>query len=582
MAEQHLEQKNNSKIYSNYGSLNYKDTIFESLPYNSKKYHIESNKQEIDNIVSKYSVGEEICRIISLLKIIPIFSLKYIYDNELILMLKNGSYKIYKGPGWFSNTNLTDTIIKIVEIGENFVHGPIKVIYVNPGTLRYGLNIAESKPMLLGPGMHYFNDINIVINDKIINLNTDTENKIIPLDDNKAFNLIFVKTGFNGVVNERNGELEILQPGIHFCESPDTFKTFVSVQQETLKFGSTTSNQHKFLTMDNIELSIDATLFYKVVDVKKVFTTNITDNKDLTNTLLTQARSMLMTLIRSENFSNIGQKKMNRQMNTNISEQMFENDRKNINLAIATPINVEPSAPLINENYANNANIVEASVGFDSIIKDIEPQFKKMMQENFGDNLGFEIQYLRIENIEFADKKMQNRISELSMEFTKLTAHEATINIQRRVEIADAERISQTKIIDSESQARIKIINANAENEIIKNKNNTDNEIKFQNNKIQNEILLSETEAKIKSSELIVNTEAKNKIILANAEAETLEKVGNVQYELNKKNAELPHTQVRIIAEAQRDALAGVNKVIYTNEQSMLLKPYMNLIEKDI
>ena len=36
------------------------------------------------------------------------------------------------------------------------------------------------------------------------------------------------------------------------------------------------------------------------------------------------------------------------------------------------------------------------------------------------------------------------------------------------------------------------------------------------------------------------------------------------------------------MAEAQRDALQGVNKVIYTNEQSMLLKPYMNLIEKDI
>lgn len=204
------------------------------------------------------------------------------------------------------------------------------------------------------------------------------------------------------------------------------------------------------------------------------------------------------------------------------------------------------------------------------------------MQENFGDNLGFEIQYLRIENIEFANKTMQNKISELSMEFTKLTAHEATINIQRRVEIADAERIAQTKLIDSESNAKMKIINANAENEIIKNKNDTDNEIKFQNNKIQNEILLSETNAKIKSLELTVNTEAKNKITLANAEAEALEKLGNIQYELNKKNAELPHAQVKIMAEAQKEALAGVNKVIYTNEQSMLLKPYMNLIETEM
>lgn len=79
--------------------------------------------------------------------------------------------------------------------------------------------------------------------------------------------------------------------------------------------------------------------------------------------------------------------------------------------------------------------------------------------------------------------------------------------------------------------------------------------------------------------------------MIANAEIEALtqliktkalKKVGMVKYELNKLNAELPHTQIRILAEAQRDALQGVNKVIYTNEQSMLLKPYMNLIEKDI
>lgn len=36
------------------------------------------------------------------------------------------------------------------------------------------------------------------------------------------------------------------------------------------------------------------------------------------------------------------------------------------------------------------------------------------------------------------------------------------------------------------------------------------------------------------------------------------------------------------MVETQKDALQGVNKVIYINEQSMLFKPYMNLIEKDI
>lgn len=50
-----------------------------------------------------------------------------------------------------------------------------------------------------------------------------------------------------------------------------------------------------------------------------------------------------------------------------------------------------------------------------------------------------------------------------------------------------------------------------------------------------------------------------NPSIIANAEVEALEKVGMVKYELNKLNAELSYTQIIITAEAQRDALQGMN-----------------------
>lgn len=582
-----INNNKNDKSIKQVEYYDYKDVIFDSLPPNAKKYFIPSNKLELSNIVSKFSSIEKFKRNINLLRLYPFTYCKYASDNELVLMLINGEYKIYKGPGWFTKIGFTDTKPEIVPIGSEIKYGPIKLLYVKPGTLRYGLNIAESKPMILGPGMHYFNDPNIVINDNIINLGTDTNNSIISIDGDKAFNFIIVKTGFNGVVNKRNGELEILTPGIHFCEAPDSFKTFVSIQQETLKFGSATSNKHKFLTMDNIELSVDATLFYKVVDVNKVFTRNIRDNVDLHDTLLTQARSLLMTLIRSENFSNIGKKKMDKKINKNLQKNILGVDGEELNLTISDltmaqpinePANKYPTAPISD----NIVEITDVSVGFQSIVRDIEPQFKQMMQENFGDSFGFDIQSLRIENIEFADKQMQNKISELSMEFTKLTAQEATINIQRKVEIANAEREAQTQLIKTEAETKRKIISANAENEMIINKNKAQNEIKLQENKTQNEILLKTTEAETNVSNMKASVEAKNKTILANAEAEALEKVGMIKYELNKLNAELPHTQIRILAEAQRDALQGVNKVIYTNEQSMLLKPYMNLIEKDI
>ena len=579
-----LENEDIDKIIgSKIANLNdYKEVIYDSLPSNAKKYYVSSNKLELDVIVSKFNLSQRSARRLNMLRLYPFAYCKYASDNELVLMVINGEYKIYKGPGWFTKIGFTDTVPVILPIGSEITYGPIKLLYVKPGTLRYGLNIAESRPMILGPGMHYFNDPNIVINPNIINLGTDTNNSVITIDNDKAFNFIFVKTGFNGVVNKRNGELEILAPGIHFCEAPDSFKTFVSIQQETLKFGSTTSTKHKFLTMDNIELSIDATLFYKVIDVNKVFTRNIRDNNDLTETLLTQARSLLMTLIRSENFSNIGKKKMDKKMNKNLGQNILGkhfDDDLNSNIVIAQPIkNIEPTAPPSDAII----ELSDVSIGFQSIVRDIEPQFKQIMQDNFGDSFGFDIQYLRIENIEFADKQMQNKISELSMEFTKLTAQEATINIQRKVETANAEREAQTLFIKTEAETKRKIMSANAENEMFINKNKAQNEIKLQENKTQNEILFKTTETETSVSSMKANIDAKNKTVIANAEAEALEKVGMVKYELNKLNAELPHTQIRIMAEAQRDALQGVNKVIYTNEQSMLLKPYMNLIEKDI
>jgi hypothetical protein len=61
-------------------------------------------------------------------------------------------------------------------------------------------------------------------------------------------------------------------------------------------------------------------------------------------------------------------------------------------------------------------------------------------------------------------------------------------------------------------------------------------------NKVQNEILFKTTETETSVSSMKANIEAKNKTVIANAEAEALEKVGMVKYELNKLNAELPHT----------------------------------------
>ena len=78
--------------------------------------------------------------------------------------------------------------------------------------------------------------------------------------------------------------------GLHFLQSPDSLKTFVSVQQEHFKFG-TCDSQQNFLTADNIELHINATIFYRLVDVVTLFTARIKDEKELYETLHSQGKS---------------------------------------------------------------------------------------------------------------------------------------------------------------------------------------------------------------------------------------------------------------------------------------------------
>jgi regulator of protease activity HflC (stomatin/prohibitin superfamily) len=562
----------------------YRESIYAALPLSARKYHMSSKSHKLDEVLAVVSVGEKMWKYLNLIRIYPCMRMRYVNSNEIIPILINGQHRLYIGPGYFTAVGIADKVFGPVLIGDDIIFGPVKLIYVKPGTYKYALNIAESRPMLLEPGMHYFDDANVSIGRNEISLNSNSNNAIIPIGDSGAFYFIFVKTGSQGVINKRNGELEILEAGIHFLESPDSFKTFVSVQQEHIKFGTCeTAAKHKFLTADNLELEVDATLFYKITDVKRVFTTSIKDHEDLVQTLLSQARSLLMTLIRSENFSSIGKKKMTNKINKNLTAQFttgddgadansfavaeakfdFENDiNQNKNFMPSAPSSVSP-VPV-----ANPAE--EMTMGFQSIIKDIEPQFKSLMQTNFGNTFGFEIQSLRIENIEFADKQMQQKVSELSMSFTQLSAQEATIVLQRKVEIAQAEREAQTAYIKTQAETNRKVLEAKAQNEIAANKN-----------RMENDLLLASTKAKTTALTMEAEVQAKNKVILADAEADAIEKIGNAQYEINKKNGVLPHAQVRIVADAQREALKGVTKVIYTNEQSLLMKPFFNMVEKD-
>lgn len=563
-----LAENSNPIINEN---VDYSRKIYDSLPSNAKKYFKEKSSLTLDQIVSQLNTGELVKKYVSMLSfclLIPMCYIKYANANQLLPVLMNGKHRLLKGPILHWQTGITDKVGKPVEISNDVIFGSIKLVYVNPGCLKYALNTETSSPLLLGPGIHYFDDNSIIVDENEIILNSDGENKVIPIGKNKAFSFIFVKIGSQGIVNTRDGTLKTLDPGLHFIESPDNFAQFVSVQQEHFKFGSCDKGIPIFLTADNVELHVDATLFYSISDVKKVYTTTIKNNNDLYETLHSQAMATLMTIVRSENFSNIGKRKMDplvdsslKGIQSNINKMNSQNP---IPLLEVEAVQITPSAPPLKSVDTLN----DVTIGFQSIIHDAEPRFKETMQQNFGNRVGINIQSLRIEKIEFADKIIQKQVSELAMTYTKLSAQEATISAQRKVEVAQAERESATAMIKARAEAERKMVAQ--ENE---------NEISMKKIKIQNDILLQSTNAEMEASKLKTATDAQNKIKLANAEAQSILEIGNAEVEIIKKKNELPNAQLRIVADAQTETLKGVQKVIYTDKQPLLMQSLTTLNE---
>ena len=128
------------------------------------------------NVYNNYSLNYNR---LGLLRIHPLCTIRYVNSNELLPVLRNGKHQICQGPGYFWVTHFNDRVFPRISIGENINFGPIKLIYVRPGGIKFAVNVSTSHPMLLGPGMHYFDDVNVTIDPREIILDSQGENKVL-------------------------------------------------------------------------------------------------------------------------------------------------------------------------------------------------------------------------------------------------------------------------------------------------------------------------------------------------------------------------------------------------------------------
>lgn len=372
------------------------------------------------------------------------------------------------------------------------------------------------------------------------------------VSDNYQF--IFVRTGERAVICTRNGDISVLEPGLHFLEAPDSFRTFVSVQQEHFRFGSCDSSAPTFLTADNVGLHVEATMFYSITDVHTAFSASISTLTDLNETLRSQAMSSLMALIRSETFSNLGTRK---------DEESKDFELPNSQTTITT---AEPYNPSRNSMNMGNTNTPTAppiaqavSTGFQNIIHDADPTFRSSMKL-FAERFGFEIQSLRIERIEFADKNLQKQVSDFAVGFTKLSAQQATIVAERKVELAMAER-----------EAAKMLIAANAENE--RTIKNTQMKAEAARLTAENEARIVKVKAEAEGEALRLKGKAEADVITLKAEADAaaIRAIGEAEARVLEQKGNQPNAALSLLVEGQVKAFQGVEKIVYCNSESQPL-----------
>jgi regulator of protease activity HflC (stomatin/prohibitin superfamily) len=398
--------------------------------------------------------------------------------------------------------------------------------------------------------MHYYDDVNISIpNNSLISLNSGGKSMTIKFGASDNYLFIFVRTGERAVICTRTGDIAVMQPGLHFLEAPDSFRTFVSVQQEHLRFGSCDSNAPTFLTADNVGLHVEATMFYSIVDVHTAFSASISTLNDLNETLRSQAMSSLMALIRSETFSNIGNNRR---------------DRDDYETKENSPSGVPSTAPSAPPSSTQSVPIAQAvATGFQNIIHEADHTFKGSMSL-FSERFGFEIQSLRIEKIEFSDKHLQNQISDFAVGFTKLAAQQATIAAERKVELAMAER-----------EAAKMLISANAENE--RSLKNAQMKADTARLTAENEALIVKVKAQAEGEALRLKGKAEAEVITMKAEADAaaIRAVGEAEaFVLQEKGAH-PNSALSLLVDGQVKAFQGVEKIVYCNADT---QPFLQQI----
>ena len=313
------------------------------------------------------------------------------------------------------------------------------------------------------------------------------------------FRYVTVASGEVGV-KHTNGELEVLYAGTHCLATQrgETFHGFVSVQQQVMKVRNL-----KVITLDNVELRVDAVMTYFISDPEKA----IRGVKNLDEVLRQRTETTLSNIF---SHSNYGQARGGPVVPSAVPTAALSPGDALPVAGGASPRSANAHANA-NANNAAAARAREMVDSLDSKEKDIttlvHDEFMRLIKKTAAAVWGVDIGDLSVDNIQVVNDDLAHDLEQRAVTTVKTATQRANAENAAKVELIKADANARAKALEAQGDTAQAIAQARAQAQIVRAR-------------AEAEAAAARIEAEGKSEALRIMSQAKADARVMEAEAE--------------------------------------------------------------
>jgi regulator of protease activity HflC (stomatin/prohibitin superfamily) len=287
-------------------------------------------------------------------------------------------------------------------------HGSIHIISVRLGEVGLAVDAATGEPIILTCGQHYIDSITFEFKGF-----SRLETRITEIGELK---MIRVEIGEIGYGYRSNGELMLLKPGMHLVKPPDRFEDILSLLVEIVNIPRT-----MYESKDYVQIAVSAGIYFQIRDPVKALTVVGPHVKRQIREL---GAAALQQIIRSSTLIDIaGSEKVSYKQDDTQPVRKGEPD----------------------------------------FYTKMHDEFMSRLHDHILEEWGAEINNIRIENLQIADRALAGMIAQQAVEVSKQEAEH--MMLEKQTQIIETRANNHAKEIEIQTRAQAEKIKALAQAE---------------------------------------------------------------------------------------------------------------------